>query len=64
MRQVERFVDSLERPGVSDERRQFKLAIHRILDHLRQLGATLNAFGFIDPKIELDGPRLGPDASR
>ncbi|MCY1448015.1 hypothetical protein D9M71_646600 [compost metagenome] len=26
-------------------------APHRILEHLRQQGATLDAFGFIDPKI-------------
>ncbi|KAG1535609.1 hypothetical protein G6F50_015263 [Rhizopus delemar] len=43
MHQVEGVVDLVQVHGVGDERRQFDIALHRVLDHAGQLAATLHA---------------------
>lgn len=41
--QIEGIVDPVQIHGVGDERRQFDVALHRVLHHARQLAATLDA---------------------
>ena len=40
---VERFVDTVQRHGVSHEWGELDFAFHRIFDHLRKLAATFYA---------------------